>query len=490
MFDIQSILDALINATGNAKDRIVEGAQEIAPSVANLVNKASPVTPPSDVPSTVQAVRDLGKATVLNPITAGGYSANKALPAINSQPEQHGATGSWDDPTPAQLLEPTGVEMEEPVIQPPVVKSKPAMRPPVKTPPLTEKPSVTPVTVKEDEFKQVVSSLDNEKRKQLEESLKDKGLWNIIPSALAILGDSLSSEAGTPTTDSLIKMRDDKKEGKRKKFEEDLKNDPSSDISTQYQDIMGRLLGDKIKPETLKKMSASQIQSYLPQVEKMAEADQKSEDRRFELSQRAEDRKLTRDMARQNRELAVGEKSDQWRERQITSYRDTLQRSDAYKDWLNIKGKTQIIQEAVNNPSAFGDLGVVFDYMKALDPGSVVREGEQKAFKSIGSLPQKTVNAINGFLTGKSLTPEQREEILGWVKKREAIQRKLLETQIGPMRKQAERNGFSMDEIDSTLSEKPVEEKKASSTSIMKDPRTGKKYEVDNATKKVIREVA
>lgn len=489
MFDIQAILDALLNASGNAKDKIVAGAKEIAPSIVDMVNKASPVTPPTDVPSAVQAVKDLGKATVLDPITAGGYSANKALPSIAPKPTpiNHGASGSWDEPTVSPALpELDGLVKEKPVASP--IQRKPVVTPvPTKTP---EPKPTTPDIAKDNDFKPIISNLDNDKRKQLEESLKDKSLWQIIPDALAVLSDSLSSDAGSPATTGLLKQREDEKEGKKKQFEEGLLNDPSSDISTQYQDIMGRILNGKIKPETLKKMSASQIKQYLPQVEKMAEADQKSEDRRFELSQRAEDRKLTREIARQNRELAVGEKSDQWRERQITSYRDTLQRSDAYKDWLNIKGKTQILQEAVNNPSAFGDLGVVFDYMKALDPGSVVREGEQKAFKSIGSLPQKTVNAINGFLTGKSLTPEQREEILGWVRKREAIQRKLLDTQIGPMRKQAERNGFSMEEIDSTLSEKPVEEKKASSTSIMKDPRTGKKYEVDNATKKVIREVA
>jgi hypothetical protein len=50
-------------------------------------------------------------------------------------------------------------------------------------------------------------------------------------------------------------------------------------------------------------------------------------------------------------------------------------------------------------------------YMKALDPGSVVREGEFKTLGNAGSLPTQVQNWYNSYATGNKLTPEVRKEI-------------------------------------------------------------------------------
>lgn len=59
-----------------------------------------------------------------------------------------------------------------------------------------------------------------------------------------------------------------------------------------------------------------------------------------------------------------------------------------------------------------GDLGLVFTYMKVLDPGSTVREGEQAQARNAGGVPEWVQNLYNRTLTGQSLSPAQRQDLL------------------------------------------------------------------------------
>jgi hypothetical protein len=67
------------------------------------------------------------------------------------------------------------------------------------------------------------------------------------------------------------------------------------------------------------------------------------------------------------------------------------------------------IKELGTTPAA--DIALIMKYMKALDPGSVVREGEFKTLGNAGSLPTQVQNWYNSYATGNKLTPEVRKEI-------------------------------------------------------------------------------
>lgn len=67
------------------------------------------------------------------------------------------------------------------------------------------------------------------------------------------------------------------------------------------------------------------------------------------------------------------------------------------------------IKELGTTPAA--DIALIMKYMKALDPTSVVREGEFKTLGSAGSLPTQVQNWYNSYATGNKLTPEVRKEI-------------------------------------------------------------------------------
>lgn len=56
-----------------------------------------------------------------------------------------------------------------------------------------------------------------------------------------------------------------------------------------------------------------------------------------------------------------------------------------------------------------GDIALVYGYMKMLDPGSVVREGEFATAEKTAGIPSAVVNSYNKALSGKRLTEDQRK---------------------------------------------------------------------------------
>ena len=87
--------------------------------------------------------------------------------------------------------------------------------------------------------------------------------------------------------------------------------------------------------------------------------------------------------------------------------KDTDLRYDAYR-------KMKIAVEASNKEGAGGqgDVALIFEFMKMLDPTSTVREGEFATAKETGGVPESIRNTYNQLLSGAFLQPKQREEFL------------------------------------------------------------------------------
>jgi hypothetical protein len=63
--------------------------------------------------------------------------------------------------------------------------------------------------------------------------------------------------------------------------------------------------------------------------------------------------------------------------------------------------------------TAVGDLSLIFGYMKMLDPGSVVREGEFATAQNAAGVPDRIMNIYNKVATGQRLSPSQRDSFKG-----------------------------------------------------------------------------
>lgn len=57
-----------------------------------------------------------------------------------------------------------------------------------------------------------------------------------------------------------------------------------------------------------------------------------------------------------------------------------------------------------------GDVALIFSFMKTLDPGSTVREGEFATAQQTAGIPERVVTIYNQALRGERLSPGQRQE--------------------------------------------------------------------------------
>jgi spore germination cell wall hydrolase CwlJ-like protein len=79
------------------------------------------------------------------------------------------------------------------------------------------------------------------------------------------------------------------------------------------------------------------------------------------------------------------------------------------KDYSAARENYQKVVQAAATGTPAGDIALVFAYMKTLDPGSTVREGEAATIQNSGTVPQTVTNMYNKLLTGEGrLLPEQR----------------------------------------------------------------------------------
>lgn len=86
--------------------------------------------------------------------------------------------------------------------------------------------------------------------------------------------------------------------------------------------------------------------------------------------------------------------------------------NDVAKEYLKAQVAYDKVLNAAKLGSAAGDVALVFNFMKTLDPGSTVSSGEQASASNTTNVPGQIINTYNRLLTGERLNPEQRQEFL------------------------------------------------------------------------------
>lgn len=66
----------------------------------------------------------------------------------------------------------------------------------------------------------------------------------------------------------------------------------------------------------------------------------------------------------------------------------------------------------VENPTGADDMALIFNFMKVLDPGSTVREGEFATAENTGGVDDRVRNIYNKVLSGERLSPQQRSNFV------------------------------------------------------------------------------
>jgi hypothetical protein len=85
--------------------------------------------------------------------------------------------------------------------------------------------------------------------------------------------------------------------------------------------------------------------------------------------------------------------------------------SDQTKGYQEVKSAYGRV--LASEDTAVGDLSLIFGYMKMLDPGSVVREGEFATAQNAAGVPERIQNIYNRVVSGQRLSPSQRSSFKG-----------------------------------------------------------------------------
>lgn len=116
------------------------------------------------------------------------------------------------------------------------------------------------------------------------------------------------------------------------------------------------------------------------------------------------------------RQAAAAERTAGATERQaateVTKGEQALRKevTDRIKDQRVILTAYDKVKTAAKSPSAANDLALIFSYMKMLDPGSVVREGEFANAQNAAGVPDRVLNLYNNLRLGERLNPAQRQQ--------------------------------------------------------------------------------
>jgi ribosomal protein S20 len=89
--------------------------------------------------------------------------------------------------------------------------------------------------------------------------------------------------------------------------------------------------------------------------------------------------------------------------------------TDVTKNFKVIDDSFSRIQSLAKTPdvgSGVSDIGIVYSYMKMLDPTSVVRETEYATAENAGGVGEKLYGLYNKVLAGERLTPELRRQFI------------------------------------------------------------------------------
>ena len=90
----------------------------------------------------------------------------------------------------------------------------------------------------------------------------------------------------------------------------------------------------------------------------------------------------------------------------------TYRSEDAVKTYTMTRDAYEKVRTNATLGTAQGDIGLVYGFMKMLDPTSVVREGEYATAQNSGGISDTVMNLYNKVLSGERLTEDQRKQFV------------------------------------------------------------------------------
>jgi hypothetical protein len=94
----------------------------------------------------------------------------------------------------------------------------------------------------------------------------------------------------------------------------------------------------------------------------------------------------------------------------VKGLRGDFEQAPAYKNFATVSPAFSTIKAALSDESGAGDMSGLYSYIKLLDPGSAVREGEVATAQNTSNVPDAILTLYNRALNGQFLSPTQRAD--------------------------------------------------------------------------------
>jgi hypothetical protein len=133
--------------------------------------------------------------------------------------------------------------------------------------------------------------------------------------------------------------------------------------------------------------------------------------KRKELKNKKEIEKLDAEIKKINKESeGIGELPDEDRVKIEGDLRKEFTKMSG--EFIKQRDAFNRINASAEDPSAAGDLALIFNYMKLLDPGSTVREGEFATAQNAAGVDGRILAKYNNVIRGERLGEAQRGDFL------------------------------------------------------------------------------
>jgi hypothetical protein len=142
------------------------------------------------------------------------------------------------------------------------------------------------------------------------------------------------------------------------------------------------------------------------------------------LHTESEKLKFKREELAQEKELTLGEQAAKARKelQSVTTagaekiFDQSLKLSDRFVksagEFVKSRDSFARVQASAEDPSAAGDMALIFNFMKVLDPGSTVREGEFATAQNAAGMPERIRAQYNRVIDGERLTTKTRNDFV------------------------------------------------------------------------------
>lgn len=208
--------------------------------------------------------------------------------------------------------------------------------------------------------------------------------------------------------------------------------DPDSEESRLKRDYLAKVAPDAAKDPRFQKLTAEQVDRIAPGLFDLYKVNsaEKNADKRLEAQLDAEERRSQRSQDREDK------KQKDFNYKRSVAVREELNKNPAFVSARETDLRLAQVDELMKNPNGVNDEAILVMYQKALDPGSVVREGEFARTAQGQALISQIDQWVEAKKSGKRMTNDLRQNVVKAMKSLRDGNRAYLQKALGPYQRE------------------------------------------------------